>query len=58
MATLTSPTGCVSCTALAEKVTELEQRISTVYMLREAELHMDTIMEPTTRHTTAQQLHL
>ncbi|KAL7371865.1 hypothetical protein ABVT39_006244 [Epinephelus coioides] len=43
MAPLTSPS-CVTCTRLAEKVTELEGRISTLYQIRDAELLMDTIV--------------
>uniref|UniRef100_A0A3B5A9A4 SGNH hydrolase-type esterase domain-containing protein n=1 Tax=Stegastes partitus TaxID=144197 RepID=A0A3B5A9A4_9TELE len=49
MAPLTSPSGCVSCSFLAEKVTELEQRISTLHQIREAELLMDTIVIRTTQ---------
>ncbi|KAL7371653.1 hypothetical protein ABVT39_002793 [Epinephelus coioides] len=44
MAPLTSPPGCVSCTRLADRITELEQRISSLHQIREAELQMDTII--------------
>ena len=52
MAPLTSPSGCVSCTRLADKVAELEGRISTLYQIQKAETLMDTIIfgpaQPTT----------
>lgn len=44
MAPLTSPSGCTSCSFLAEKIAALEQRISTLHQIREAELLMDTIV--------------
>ena len=43
MAPLTSPSGCVSCSQLADKIVELEGRISTLYQIQEAERLMDTI---------------
>ena len=44
MAPLTSPSGCVSCARLANKVAELEGRISTLYHIQDAETLMDTII--------------
>ena len=44
MAPLTSPSGCGNCSRLAERISELEQRISTLHQIREAELQMDTII--------------
>ncbi|KAL7399539.1 hypothetical protein ABVT39_026153 [Epinephelus coioides] len=44
MAPFTSPPSCVSCTRLADRITELEQRISSLHQIREAELQMDTII--------------
>lgn len=43
MASLTSPSGCVSCASLADKIAELEEKISTLYQIQEAEKLMDTI---------------
>ncbi|KAL7382338.1 hypothetical protein ABVT39_020777 [Epinephelus coioides] len=43
MAPLTSPSGCVSCSRFAERITELEGRISTLYQICEAEMLMNTI---------------
>lgn len=56
MATLTS-IYCVSCAHLAAKIAELEERISTLYKIREAEQLMDTIifgpLHPDTNATSA-----
>ncbi|CAL8287958.1 unnamed protein product [Merluccius merluccius] len=46
MAPLTSPPGCGSCARLADKISELECRISTLYDIREAEELMDTVIFP------------
>ena len=43
MGPLTSPSGCGSCSRFAMKIAELEERISTLYQIREAEMLMDTI---------------
>ncbi|XP_029924039.1 uncharacterized protein LOC115371064 [Myripristis murdjan] len=43
MAPLTSPSGCTSCSRLAEKIAELEGRITTLHQIRDAEALMDTI---------------
>ncbi|CAJ1066416.1 hypothetical protein D4764_12G0010930 [Xyrichtys novacula] len=44
MAPHSSPTGCFSCACLAEKIQELERRISTLYQIQEAKKLMDTIV--------------
>ncbi|CAJ1059683.1 hypothetical protein D4764_12G0010930 [Xyrichtys novacula] len=44
MAPHSSPSGCASCACLAEKIQELERRISTLYQIQEAEKLMDTIV--------------
>ena len=44
MAPLTSPLGCVSCARLYLKVEQLEERISTLYKIQEAEQFLDTIV--------------
>ncbi|CAJ1050757.1 hypothetical protein D4764_12G0010930 [Xyrichtys novacula] len=44
MAPHSSPPGCASCACLAEKIQELEKRISTLYQIQEAEKLMDTIV--------------
>ncbi|CAJ1087083.1 hypothetical protein D4764_0263710, partial [Xyrichtys novacula] len=44
MAPHSSPPGCASCACLAEKIQELERRISTLYQIQEAEKLMDTIV--------------
>ncbi|XP_044076108.1 uncharacterized protein LOC122887197 isoform X2 [Siniperca chuatsi] len=43
MASLTSPSGCVSCFCLAKKIAELEGRISMLYQVQETEKLLDTI---------------
>lgn len=44
MAPLTSPSSCLSCARLAEKIIELEGRISAIYQIQEAEKLLDTII--------------
>ncbi|CAJ1076415.1 PREDICTED: zinc finger BED domain-containing protein 5-like [Xyrichtys novacula] len=44
MPPLTSPSGCVSCASLAEKILVLEGRISSLYKIQESEKHLDTIV--------------
>lgn len=44
MALLTSPSGCTSCHHLSEKIAELEQRVSILYKIQEAEKLIDTIV--------------
>nr|XP_057928423.1 uncharacterized protein LOC131129192 isoform X1 [Doryrhamphus excisus]XP_057928424.1 uncharacterized protein LOC131129192 isoform X1 [Doryrhamphus excisus]XP_057928425.1 uncharacterized protein LOC131129192 isoform X1 [Doryrhamphus excisus]XP_057928426.1 uncharacterized protein LOC131129192 isoform X1 [Doryrhamphus excisus] len=43
MAPLTSTSGCPDCSILLGKIHELEERITTMHRVREAELLMDTI---------------
>lgn len=44
MAPLTSLPGCQSCADLSKKICELEQRISTLYKIQDAEKFLDTII--------------
>ncbi|CAJ1074296.1 hypothetical protein D4764_12G0010930 [Xyrichtys novacula] len=44
MAPRSSPSSCASCACLAEKIQELERRISTLYQIQEAKKLMDTII--------------
>ncbi|CAL8332306.1 unnamed protein product [Merluccius merluccius] len=44
MAPLSSPSGCVSCACLAEKIQELERRISSLHQIQEAEKLLNTII--------------
>lgn len=53
MAPLTSSSGCDSCAHLADKIVELERRISTLYQIRESEKYMDTIVFGPAHNDTA-----
>ena len=44
MTPLTSTPACESCVGLSEKIAELEQRISTLYKIREEERYSDSII--------------
>ncbi|XP_075942749.1 cytosolic phospholipase A2 gamma-like [Anarhichas minor] len=58
MAPLTSPSDCVSCARLVDKITELEGRISTLYRIQEAENLMDTIIfGPAQTDTASDRVH-
>ncbi|KAK9542102.1 hypothetical protein VZT92_002095 [Zoarces viviparus] len=58
MAPLTSPSDCVSCARLVDKITELEGRISTLYRIQYAESLMDTvIIGPAQTDTASDRVH-
>ena len=44
MAPLTSPPDCVRCSRLTARIAELEDRISNLYMIQEAEQFLDTFI--------------
>lgn len=44
MAPRTSSSDCAGCIRLAEKISELEERISKLHQIRDAEIQMDTII--------------